>query len=174
MTKLYSLKYWFWFLNSLRSIKFKIWPFSIYFCDFWPLVTSIDLEINLFWKDSFRSFILRYILSTIEKDWNLNYIKNLWPHMTSVDLATTFFGKLTSRASFWYIINFISWKLKVFEIFDIWWPRMTLPPLFWKADVKSVILTYNSSTFNELQNLTLNESKFVIWPWTKIFSVEID
>ena len=46
---------------------------------------------------------------------------------------------------------------------------MTFEPPFWKAYVKSVIMIYNYLTFNELRNLTLNDSKFLIWPQNKIF-----
>ena len=54
-------------------------------------------------------------------------------------------------------------------IFDLGWPLVTSWPLFWKADVKSVILICNLPTFNELWNLTLTGPKFEIWPQTNFF-----
>ena len=96
--------------------------------------------------------------------------------MTSFDLSTTFIEKLMSRAWFWYIIYLISWKLKIwpiFQIFGLGWPRVTSWPLFWNSDVKSVLLIYDLPTFNVLWNLTLNEPKFVIWPQIQFFSIEI-
>ena len=66
--------------------------------------------------------------------------------------------------------------LSKFEIWPFWgfstsadflWPRDTFSQ---KADVKSVILIYNSLPFDDVQNWTLNDPKFVIWPQTQIFS----
>ena len=92
--------------------------------------------------------------------------------MTSFDLSSTFIEKLKSRAWFWYRIYLISWKLKIwpiFQIFDLGWSRVTSWPLFWNSDVKSVLLIYDLPTFNVLWNLTLNEPKFVIWPQIQFF-----
>ena len=60
-------------------------------------------------------------------------------------------------------------NLTYFGIFDFGWPFMTSRRLFWKTDVKSVILIYNLPPFHEIRNLTLNDPKFEIWPQTKIF-----
>ena len=59
-------------------------------------------------------------------------------------------------------INFEIWL--IFQIFDLGWPLVTSWPRFLKADVKSIILMFILTTYNEFRNLTLNDPKFEIWP----------
>ena len=69
-------------------------------------------------------------------------------------------------------MNFEIWP--IFGVFDLGRPhkQVTSWPLFWKADVRSVILIYNLPTFSELWNLSLNDPKFEIWPQSKIFQLK--
>ena len=143
----------------------------IYSRDFWPLMTSIDLETNFlkrfaqelhFWVQ----FV--YYLKSLKSDlyWKFVISNNpCWP-------LDYFYWKVDVKDVI--LIYNLPYFMKVknltfFQIFDLGWPLVTSRPLFWNSDVKCVILIYNLPTFNVLPNLTLNKPKFVIWPRNQSF-----
>ena len=105
---------------------------------FFNLVFAIfDLETNFL-----VHFTLRFSLSSIEKDQNLTYNRDLWPQMTSGDLVTTFLesSRQERRFDLKFTLFHSSWKfdllLRFFTVGD-------LASSFWKVDVNSVILIWN-------------------------------
>ena len=85
---------------------------------------------------------------------------------SKIDIFRDFWPQvLTARASFLYTINPISMTFEIwpiFEIFELGWPLLPSWPLFWKADIESVILIYHLSIFNDFWNLTYFQN---FWPW---------
>ena len=96
--------------------------------------------------------------------WPFPWIFDLeWPPLTSRPLLflTVLILRAKSRHFDIYLPYFI--KVKNLTFLLDFWPRVTpgtSRPLFWEADVKSVILIFILATFNELRNLTLNDLKF--------------
>ena len=110
-----------WSRERHFDIQFTHFQWLLKFDLFSEFLTSGDLfwpRDPFFWKAYVKSVSLIYMLSYFIKVRNLTFFRNLWPLMTSDDLKTTFFGKLSSRASFWYI----NWP--VYANFEIW-PKNT-------------------------------------------------
>ena len=95
----------FWRIICLLFMKFEIWPFFVFFLRFfdlwWPFWT---LRLT-FWKALAKSFILRYHLSTFEKDKNLTFLGLFskifdlwWPKLT---LKLSFLKMLHSGLHFY-------------------------------------------------------------------------
>ena len=135
---------WYLLSENLRQerhfdIQFTNFQWLLKFDLFSEFLTSVDLcwpRDPFFWKADVKSVILIYHLLTFNEFWNLTYFRNFWPRMTFVDLVTPFFEKLTSRASFWYIIYSLSMTFEIwpiFGIFDLGWPFLTPWPLLSKS-----------------------------------------
>ena len=90
----------------------------------WPHVTSRVLFIRKRRHDRHFDNHLWYFI----KIQNLTFSENFSPQVTSYDLETPFTRKLTSRASFWYIIYNNLSKFEIWSflaIFDLGLPLMT-------------------------------------------------
>ena len=111
------------FLRHFSAISDLKWPWMTFICHFWPYRTFVALETYFLktisprashWKRLKFDLYLRFVTSN-DLMWRLLFqsskfdlFHDFWPQMTSDDLAIPFFEKLSSRASFWYIIYLIS------------------------------------------------------------------
>ena len=164
--------------------KIKIWPFSAFSSRFLTCVDLFYLESDLFWKALAKSFILRYNLSTFEKDWNLTFFaifdrlrpffRNFWPLLTFFDFKINFFEKPASSASFWGIVCLLSKKIEIwpsFAIFDLFrpffrdfWPVMT----FFDSETNFYEKLSPRASFWGIICLLLEKMK--IWPFSAFSS----
>ena len=71
-----------WLWTTFELTHFNSCGQELLFKDISRFITFSALDWAL--EELLKRFILRYNLSTIEKDWNLTYIQDLWPHMSQV------------------------------------------------------------------------------------------
>ena len=122
--------------------------------------TKFDLKWPqkwVFWKNDVRSFILRYNLTSFDKNQNLTFF-DLHPKFMTVSdhwwPQKWFIWKMTSKGLIWDIIWLFFIKIKIWTFFTLFWNfcrQVTLNDLeliFWKAEVKSVIFKYHFAYFS--------------------------
>ena len=159
--------------------------FSLSLCSMWLLTRVLTILLrSRSWATFFLLFVYVWdkrhfcgmacrLLKKIEIRLLFQIYDLRWPHVTS---RLLFFE--TRRQERHFEIQFIIFQKS--PKFDLFFGFLTQSDLYWhwdtfyqKADVESVILIYNLTPFNKVRILTLNDPKFVIWPQTRIFYLEI-
>ena len=143
----------------------------IYSRDFWPLVTSIDLETNFlkrfaqelhFWEQ----FV--YYLKRLKFDLYSEFV-------TSNDLCRPldyFYWKVDVKGVI--LIYNLPYFMKVknltyFQIFDLGWPRVTSRGLFLKFWRQERHFDIQFTHFQRISKFDPKWAEIVIWPQTQIF-----